>query len=83
MGIGEAVSAADLGEGIANASTNLITEVGKIGNWFQAVGLVVVIWIIVQVIIVIINRRNHNTIKDLKKDVERLEKKIDKLIKKR
>lgn len=79
MGIEGAVSAGDVGEGIVNASTNVLTEVGKIGNWLQAIGAVIVIWIVFQVVNFLINRKNHNTIKDLKKDVERLEKKIDKL----
>ena len=62
---------------------NLLTEVGKVGSWLQAIGLIVVLWIIFQIISGVINRRNHNTIKDLKKDVERLEKKIDRLSKRR
>ena len=70
-------------EGVVDASANVLTEVGKIGNWLQALGLVVVIWLIVQIIIILLNRRNHNTIKDLKKDIERLEAKIDKLAKRK
>lgn len=83
MAIEGAVSAADFGEGIADVSANALIEIGKIGNWLQAIGVVVIIWFVVQVVNFLINRRNHNTIKDLKKDVERLEKKIDKLGRKR
>lgn len=79
MAMEGAVSAGDFGEGIADVSTNVLTEVGKIGNWLQAIGIVVVIWIVFQIVNFLINRKNHNTIKDLKKDVERLEAKIDKL----
>lgn len=83
MGIEGAVSAGDVGEGIVNVSGNVLVEVGKIGNWLQAIGAVVVVWIIFQVVNFLINRKNHNTIKDLKKDVERLEAKIDKLSRKK
>lgn len=83
MAIEGAVSAGEIGEGVVNVSANVLTEVGKIGNWLQALGIVVILWLIFQIVALIWNRRNHSTIRDLKRDIERLEKKIDKLAKRR
>ncbi|MDP4039245.1 MAG: hypothetical protein Q8P57_01540 [Candidatus Pacearchaeota archaeon] len=62
---------------------DLILEVGSIGNWIQAVGLVVIIWIIVQGIVLFYNRRKWKLLKRFEKDLRRIEKKIDGLDKNR
>ena len=69
-----------ISQGVVDVSANVLTEVGKIGNWLQAIGAIIVLWIIFQMISIILARKNHDTIKDLKKNVERLEKKVDLLI---
>ena len=56
---------------------NLLTQVGEIGQWLQAIGLIIVLWIIFQIVSFIINRKNRNTLKDLRADINRMEKKID------
>ena len=83
MVLGGTLSAGQLPESIVNVSSNIVSEVGQVGLWLQAIGVIVVLWLIFNIVSFVINRRNHNTIKDLKKDVERLERKIDNLAKKK
>ena len=61
---------------------NILTQIGEIGLWLQTIGIIIVLWIIFQVVSFIINRKNRNTLKYLREDINRLERKIDKLPKK-
>ena len=72
-------------EGVLNDTVvgNLIVEVGKVGNWIQALGLIVVIWIVVQVINLILNKKKRNTLRKISEDLVRIEKKVDRLGKKK
>ena len=56
---------------------SLVLELGKIGRWIQAVGLVVIIWIIVQAITLFFNRKRRKTLYKIRDDLERIEAKID------
>lgn len=58
---------------------NLLAEVGHIGLWLDTIGLIVILWIIFQLTSFIINKKNRNTLKDIRIDIKRLEKKVDKL----
>lgn len=58
-------------------------ELGRIGLWIQAVGLIVVLWIIIQVITLYFNRRRRKMIEEIREDVKKIGKKIDKLSRKR
>jgi hypothetical protein len=60
----------------------LVTEIGQIGLWLQAIGVIVVVWVIVWIIQVVINWKRIKMIKRFKEDIDRIEKKIDKLSKK-
>ncbi|MDP1695406.1 MAG: hypothetical protein Q8L29_00660 [archaeon] len=60
---------------------NLLIEIGKIGYWLQAIGLMVILWIVFQIVSLIINKKNRNTLKYLRLDIKRLETKVDKLSK--
>lgn len=62
---------------------NILAQIGEIGSWLQAIGLIVVLWIIFQIVALIINKKNRNTLKQLRLDIKRLENKVDKLSKKR
>jgi len=67
-----------------NSSIPIITEVGKLGLWLQAVGLVTVIIIILEVIAFYFNRKRFLELMKIKNDMVRIEGKIDKiLVKKR
>jgi len=74
-------------EDIASSPTDTVTELaialGSIGRWLQALGLVIIIWLIIQIINWIINAKKLKAIYSIKEDVARLEKKLDKLSKKK
>lgn len=61
--------------------TDVLRDVGQIGLWLQALGVVVVLWIIFQVIAFWYNRKRMKEIYAIKKDMRRLEGKIDKILK--
>ena len=70
------------GEVIANiSSSSLIAEVGKIGLWFQAVGFIVIIWIIFESVILYLNYKRMKEVYKIKDDMKRIEGKLDKVIK--
>jgi biopolymer transport protein ExbB/TolQ len=70
-----------------NASSELIPEVvyelGRIGTWLQALGVVVLLWLIFTIVNLIINIKRKKTLKAIREDLERLEKKLDRLSKKK
>ena len=61
--------------------TDLIAEIGSVGLWLQALGVVVVLTIIFDVIAFIFNRRRMMEIYTIKKDMTRIERKVDKILK--
>ncbi len=58
---------------------NLVTELGKIGLWVQALGLIIIFWIIFQIVNLIVNRKKRKTLYGIREDLKRIEGKIDKL----
>jgi len=58
-----------------------ITGVGQLGLWLQAIGVAVVIVIVFDVVSFIYNRKKLRKLEALHEKMERLEKKIDKVIK--
>lgn len=67
-----------IGDVIADP-TGLVVELGKLGLWIQAIGLVVILWIIVQGINLFFNRKRRKAIYEIRDDLKRVEKKIDKI----
>jgi len=65
---------------IEETVTDIVLEVGRIGKWLQALGLLVIIWIIFQVVNFMINRKKQNELKKIRNDLFRIEDKLDKLI---
>jgi len=70
------------GEEIVKVPAGLILELGRIGKWVQAIGLIVVLWIVVQVANLYFNRKRRKLLEKVNEDVRRIERKIDKLVKK-
>jgi uncharacterized membrane protein len=72
-------------EEVTNVSTtalaNLIKEIGQIGLWIQALGLVIVLWLIFQIIAVINNRIKRKKLYTIEQRLENIEKKINKILK--
>ena len=63
-------------------ATNIILELGKIGRWLQALGIIIILWLIFQ-IIALINRRIHRKrLYTIEERLENIEKKLDKALKK-
>ena len=61
---------------------DLVLQVGQIGLWVQAVGLVVVLWIIVETITLYYNRKRRLLLIDINERLKRIERKLDLLKKK-
>ncbi|MEK6741827.1 MAG: hypothetical protein AABX91_02580 [Nanoarchaeota archaeon] len=59
----------------------VITGVGQIGLWLQALGIVVVLAVVFQIISFIYNRRRMKQIYQIREDMTRIEGKIDKIVK--
>ncbi len=71
--------------GIANITdfpVGLVGELGQIALWLQAVGAIVVLWIIFELIILYFNRKRMKEIYQIKEDMRRIERKIDNILKK-
>ena len=66
---------------IEEVVTSLAVELGRVGRWIQAIGLIIVLWLIFQVIIVINNRIKRKRLYAIEDRLERIEKKLDKAIK--
>lgn len=70
-------------ENVLNATTpDLVLELGRLGKWVQAVGLVVIVWIVIQIVNYYFNKKRLKMLDKFKEDIERIESKVDKLIKK-
>lgn len=72
-----------VGEEIVNVSTGVISEVGRIGNWMEALGIGLIIWLVLQLISYAYNRKRIQEIFEIRKDMNRIEKKIDSLLNKK
>jgi type II secretory pathway component PulF len=67
-------------EDILAGTPEIVVELGRIGLWIQAVGLIVVLWIVFQAITMYFNRKRRKTLYRIDERLARLEKKVDRLI---
>jgi biopolymer transport protein ExbB/TolQ len=67
----------------AEVPITIVSEIGKVGLWLQALGVVVVLAILFDILAFIYNRKRLREIEVIKKDMARIEGKIDKLTRKR
>ena len=58
-------------------------EFGKVGRWMEAIGLIIILWIGFQIVSLIINILKKRNLSAIKEDLSRIEKKVDKLSKKK
>ncbi|MGV8142367.1 MAG: hypothetical protein ACP5NS_01880 [Candidatus Pacearchaeota archaeon] len=56
---------------------DVIVELGQVGLWIQAVGLLIIIWIIVQGITLYFNRKRRLLLEEINKRLKSVERKID------
>lgn len=61
----------------------LIGKVGEIGLYLQALGFIIVLWIIFQLILLYFNRKRMLEVYKIKQDMKRIEEKIDRILNKR
>ena len=59
----------------------IVLALGQVGLWIQAVGILVIIWIIVQGITMYFNRRRRLLLEEINKRLKRVESKINKISK--
>lgn len=69
-------------EDVPILSTDLLIELGRIGNWIQAIGLIIILWIVFQIALMINNRIRRKQLYKIEERLESIEKKIDKILKK-
>ena len=62
---------------------DLVLELGSIGLWVQAVGLVVVLWIIIEAITLYYNRKRRLLLEEINGRLKVVEKKIDFMIRRK
>ena len=60
--------------------TGIITTVGQLVLFLQALGLIIVLWLIFQIVTLIVNRKKRKILENVQKDIKKLDKKIDKLL---
>ena len=72
---------------ILNSSTSvaggILSELGKIGKVLETLGLIAFFWVVFSLINIVVNRINRKSLYKIKEDVERIEKKVDLLLKKK
>ena len=64
---------------ITDIPVGFVEQIGQLGQWLQAIGIVIVITIIFQVITFFLNRKRLKEIAVIRKDMTRIEGKIDSL----
>ena len=65
------------------AATEVLIELGRLGLWIQAVGLVVILWIVFQAITMYFNRKRRFLLRDINERLKRVERKVDRLNRKK
>ena len=68
---------------IVGTSALIIEELGKLGKWLQAIGIIVVLWLVFQIVNLILRWRWWKEILVLKEKIDNLDGKINKFLKKR
>jgi hypothetical protein len=67
---------------VAEISLDLVRDVAVIGLWLKAVGVIVILWIIFNVVNLIVNRKKRKALYRLEGDLKRIEKKVNRLLRK-
>ena len=58
-------------------------QLGVLGLWMKAVGIIVILWIVFQSVNFFLNRRRIKELYKIKEDMKRIEGKIDRILKKK
>lgn len=72
-----------VGEELVGISAYIIEQLGKIGIWLKTIGVLVIIWLGFQIYSAIHNIKRMREIGIIKKNMDRIEGKIDQILKKK
>jgi len=61
---------------------DVLIEVGKVASWVEAIGFLIVLWIVFQVVGLIVNRKKRKALYMIRDDLKRIEGKLDRVLKK-
>lgn len=64
-----------------NTSAEVIAEIGSIGRWIEAIGVVIFLWIGFQLFNLFLNWRRKKKLTTIRDDLERIENKLDRVLK--
>ena len=67
-------------ENLAAESLDLLGKLGYVALWLQALGVILIIWIIAEAFAFYYNRKRLKEVYNIKKDMARIEGKIDKIL---
>ena len=74
-------------EDIINSSSefipDLIIELGTLASWLQALGILLIVWLVFQVISLIVNLKKKKLLELIRSDIKKLERKVDRISKKK
>ena len=70
-------------ENLTSAPADIIIELGKLGRWIQAVGLVIILWLVFQIIVMINNIIKRKKLYSIEERLNSIEKKLDIILKKK
>jgi len=73
----------DIINNTAGGLESILTSVGNLALWMQTIGLVVVLWILFEIAIIVFQVKRKRSLKHINERLINLERKIDKLIKKK
>jgi uncharacterized protein YggT (Ycf19 family) len=62
---------------------NILVQLGSLALWLQAIGALILLWIIFQIVNWIMNRKRLKRLDEFEKKINRIERKIDKILKKK
>jgi len=66
-----------------DTATEILLEIGQIGKWLQAIGLIVIIWLIFYIINWVYHIKRIKKLKRIEEKLSTLENKLDKALKKK
>ena len=61
----------------------ILNRLGSIGKWLQAIGIIVILWVVFQIVQFVYNRRRVKRLDRIEEKLKSIEKKLDKIVKKR
>ncbi len=70
-------------EVLGNVDLGLTPQINELSRLIKGLGIIAIAWIIYSASIFYMNRKNAKTIKEMKKDLDEANKKLDKLIKRK